>query len=113
MAERVLPSRDEVVGELDGDTEAGEAIIEAYASRRLKTEAEWREAIDYEATLPHLMDLRADAQDPDREDIGYYHDGELLNVGKAIVDAALGEPKAAVKEIIDEDQDLLDRLAET
>ena len=32
MADRVLPSRDEVVGELDGDTEAGEAIIEAYAS---------------------------------------------------------------------------------
>ena len=61
---------------------------------RQKLVAEWchggREGtIDYEATLPHLMDLRADAQDPDREDIGYYHDGELLNVGKAIVDAAL------------------------
>ena len=32
---------------------------------------------------------------------------------KAVVNAALGGPKAAVKEIIDEDRELLDRLAET
>ena len=48
--------------------------------------------------------------------------GESIKLGKwfeidglwyLAFDAALGEPTTAVKEIIDEDQELLDRLAET
>ena len=74
-------------GELDEDE--GARIVADLLRLAAAGDLVDREAIDYEATLPHLMDLRADAQDPDREDIGYYHDGELLNVGKAIVDAAL------------------------
>ena len=89
MANRVLPNRDEVVGELDGDTEAGEAIIEAYASRRLKTEAEWREAIDYEAAGKYLSTLIYDS-DPDNTTRNEFME-YAMQEGRRIVAAAIGD----------------------
>ena len=45
---------------------------------------------DYEAAMPYVESLRADAQDPDSENIGYYKRHELVWMIRNIVDAALG-----------------------
>ncbi len=64
MADRVLPSRqwfrDHAGVMLDTTLEDGEeewVIVGAYASGDLKTEAEWREVIDYEAATDTAVEL--------------------------------------------------------
>ncbi len=51
MADRVLPSRDEVQHSNLDIAEPAYSIVAAYLDDELKTEAEWREAIDYEAAV--------------------------------------------------------------
>ena len=106
MADRVLPSREaagdwaERYKEVIGDRSMVR-IVQDYASNELMTAAEWRETIDYAAARRII----------DETEIWGPRNRERL--ARRVVDAALGEPTTAVKEIIDEDQELLGRLAET
>ncbi len=49
MADRVLPSRDEIQHSNLDIAEPAYSIVAAYLDDELKTEGEWRETIDYEA----------------------------------------------------------------
>ncbi len=65
-----------------------------------------REAIDHEAAMELARNF-----EPERGQPGPWW--WYPRAVKAVVNAALGEPKTVVKEIVDEDRELLDRLAET
>ncbi len=82
MAERVLPSRDHFADLIDDDSGAMAAseyrVLRAYALRELQTEAEWREAIDYEAMSEAVIALRKKPW------------GHSVDDGMTILDAALG-----------------------
>ena len=61
MAERVLPSRDEVQHSNLDIAEPAYSIVAAYLDDELKTEGEWRETIDVEVAVntfwAHASDL--------------------------------------------------------
>ena len=95
MADRVLPSRERVRGAKAAHNMQMtapwyrdiNAVVVAYLSKELKTEAEWRATIDYEAVVDHLLkgipdDIRENIlEDMPRE--------EWLKYAKPLVVAAL------------------------
>ena len=89
MAERVLPSREraaEILAQRGIQRVDGDNVLEAYAKGELQTEAERREAIDYEAAgrlLSGLIFQSADDVSPGEFDD--YADKEA----RRIVDVAL------------------------
>ena len=79
-----LPSRESVRPD-GGGVGSWRAVIEAYVSRELKTEAERREAIDYQAASKALHELSSNDWTLEMDD------GDTFDAACAIVDAAIGD----------------------